>query len=156
MKRKILFSLLVVLSLFLVVGCGSKNTTAENATSSNKDNDVVDNNKDTDTNKDDDNINIDLYSDDTKIVFASGEGKLVFYYEGDKITAYHAYIDYGSASLAQTAYTALNANEEDNIKKAYVKGHYLVVEYEDSEFEGLSLEDIRKSYSFLEEVQKKN
>ena len=149
MKKKILLSLLVVLSLFLVVGCGSKKTESKDSTS-NKGNDVVDNNKE---NEADD---IKLYSDDTKIVFDSGEGKIVFYYEGDKITAHHVYINYGSASLAQTAYASVKLEEEEGIKKAYVKGSYLVVEYEDSEFENLTLDDVKTAYSYLEQVQKNN
>ena len=162
MKKKFLLSLFIVLSLFLVVGCGTKKDSESKDEKNNVDEviDKIDNsNKDDDTSSTSDDL--ELYSDDKQIVFANQNVKMVFTYEGDTITGYYEYIEYPSRDLAKKAYEALKyANDKDEdgntIKNYSLKGAYLVVEYEESEFEGTTLEDIKTAYSFLEEVQKNN
>ena len=164
MKRKFLFSLLVVLSLFLVVGCGSKKDSETKPKSNNTDEviDKIDQSNNNSNNDDSSALeNINLYSDDKQIVFANQNVKMVFTYEGDTITGYYEYIDYQDKSLANQALAALkyadDKDEDDNtIKDYYVKGTYLVIEYKESEFEGTTLEDIKRTYSYLEEIQKNN
>lgn len=155
MKKKILYFLMINLVMFVLVGCGSntiKNvddliSESKEAVSEAKDKVVEEVNK-----ADNDEDKIDLYSDDSKIVFANGTVKLVYYYSGDKITAYHTYIDYADAATAKYALSILN--KDDTMGKAYTNGKYLVIEHSESEYEGLTVSEVRATYSYLEEVQK--
>ena len=96
---------------------------------------------------------IELYSDSTKMVFKNGNTQLVYYYSGEEITAYHAYIDYENAATANYALTLIEKDDE-TIAKAYTKGRYLVVEYAKSEYEDLKTSEVRALYSYLEQIQK--
>ncbi|MBR6034285.1 MAG: hypothetical protein IKP28_06145 [Clostridia bacterium] len=96
---------------------------------------------------------LELYSDSTKIVFANGQTKMVFTYNGDEITGYMVYIDYENATTAAYALTLIDG-EDDSIEKAYVSGNYLVIEYAKSEYENLTVDDVRRAYSYLKEATK--
>ncbi len=145
MKKIILCSLLFLMMLF-ATGCG-KTTEDDINEYGNPEgtNETVNSN---------DNDKIELYSDNTKMVFQNGTSSLVYYYEGDKITGYHAYIDYGNAATANYVLSMLDKDE--SIAKAYTKGRYVVIEYAESEYENTTTDEIRLLYSYLEEVQKKN
>ena len=143
MKKKYVLGLLVIISLFMITACGNKEKLDEDI--------INDNSEDNKEEKYDD---LELYSDDTKIVFARGQEKVVFYYKGNEITGEHTYFDYQSKALAQMALTALNSSENENIAKAYVNGKYLVIEYNENEYGALTLEDVKLTYSYLEEVKK--
>ena len=163
MKNKVLLCLTVVLCLSILSGCGiskkissveekaqeiiDKNTN-DNATDKATTNDTK-----TDSSTESDADQIELYSDSTKIVFQSGNIKMVYYYSGNTITAYHAYVDYGDSVSANYALAATKAAQDESIKKAYVKGKYLVVEYAESNYEDLTVEDVRKLYSALEVIK---
>ena len=128
----------------MVTACGSKEKL---------DNDIQNNSSEEETGEEE-YADLELYSDDTKIVFARGQEKVVFYYKGNEITGEHAYFDYQSKALAEMALTALNSNENENIDRAYVNGKYLVIEYNENEYGHLTLEDVKLTYSYLEEVKK--
>lgn len=97
---------------------------------------------------------IELYSDDTKMVFKNGNSQLVYYYSGDTITAYHAYIDYENATTA--AYVATSVIEKnETIDKVYAKGRYVVVEYAKSTYEDTTATEVRQLYSAIEQYQNK-
>ncbi len=147
--KKILLSTLLFLMLVFITGCGNEtNDDVEN---------IIDNieDKSTETSNTTEDDKIDLYSDDTKMVFKNGTGSLVYYYSGDKITGYHAYLDYGDAATAKYALTIMDKDLE-NIKNAYTKGRYLVIEYNESEYEDMTASEVKALYSYLEEVQKSN
>jgi hypothetical protein len=84
----------------------------------------------------------------------------VFYYEGDEITGHHVYIDYNDHSSAQAAYSIYNLSELEQddalADRVYVKGQYLVMEYNESEYENLTLNDIRNAYAYGTELKKNN
>ena len=145
MKKIILCSLLFLMMLF-ATGCGNDTTTGEDETNNGGSSSEVESKSDDDK--------IELYSDNTKMVFQNGTSSLVYYYEGDKITGYHAYIDYENAATANYVLSMLDKNE--SIAKAYTKGRYVVIEYAESEYENTTTDEIRLLYSYLEEVQKKN
>ena len=147
--KKFLLCLMAIVLLFTVTGCGSDNN---NDIDNNDQSNVEETSNQNENNYDE----IELYSDDTKLVFASGSGKVVFYYSGDKITAYHAYFDYQTNANANFALRALKYEDNESIDKAYVKGKYVVVEYAASEYENMSLEDVKLTYSYLEELKKGN
>ena len=139
MKKKIFICMLIVICLFGVVGCGKKDSDKNNSTATEK------------LNKEG---NIELYSDSKKIVFENGSSKMVFYYDGEKITAHFDYVDYGKEEMAKQA---LKIYKKDNalVKNVSVKGKYLIIEYQDSEYSSMKTSDIKKAYSYLKEVKKK-
>ena len=96
---------------------------------------------------------IELYSDDTKVVFLFNKIRYVFYYSGDEITAYHTYVDYGDNATAKMAYSVID-REDETIKNCYVDGRYVVFEWEESEYEGLTYSNLRTVYSYMEELKK--
>ncbi len=144
--KKRLFLCLVLVMLVLATGCGNKKVIIDD-----KDEKTTNSSSSTTTT----DSEIELYSDDTKIVFKNGNNKVVFYYKGDKITAYHAYLDYGTKANAELVLKALDNEADDSIKKAYVKGRYVVVEYKEEEYENLTVSEVRTVYSYLEEIKKK-
>ena len=156
MKRYILFGLSFLLSLFLIVGCGNKvdNSNVTNNNLDNTSNNITDNNDRTSSTSKDEEI--ELYSDDTKIVFANAGGRIVYYYEGDTITGYRVYLDYGDNATAKFALANLDWQEDETIKNAFAEGKYVVVEYSESEYENQTVTDVRALYSYLEEIQKNN
>ena len=80
----------------------------------------------------------------------------VFYYEEDEIIAYHTYVDYETNELAEYAYKAL---EPDNVKDAlkfYVKDKYLVFEWNYTEYEGLTVSNLHKTYQYMQEIKKED
>ena len=146
--KKFLLCLMAIILLFSLTGCGSD------------ENDNNDNNDVDDTEVVNNNPNpydeIEVYSDNTKIVFETNDGKLVFYYSGNEITAYHAYLNYQNNANANYANAVLKMDENDDIDKTYVKGKYVVVEYNKSTFENLTLDDVKTTYSYLKELKKGN
>ena len=146
MKKKYLLGLLIVVSLFMVTACGKEKDNEEN---NGEDIGSI-------TNEDDNNEyeDLELYSDDTKLVFARADGKVVFYYSGNEITGETAYFNYQSNALAKIALNTLEKNE--NIANTYVQGKYLVVEYNENQYGTLTLEDVKLTYSYLEELKKDN
>ena len=137
MRKKLFVFLMVVMVVFTLTACekGTEETnTGKESGSSENANDLQ------------------LYSDNTKVVFENGPSKLVFYYKGNAITAYHLYIDYGNVETAEYALSVLEKN--DTIDKAYTKGKHLVIEYAESEYKDFTLDDIKSVYSTLKEVVK--
>ena len=141
MKKRLIISLTIILFLVVITGCGKK-----------EENKVTEPPKEIIENKSTDDNIIDLYSDDSKIVFEKDNSKLVFYYSGNKITAYHVYFDYETEKKANIAYKVLQGNEK--IAKSYTKGKYLIIEYNKSEYEKLTVDSVRKTYSSLKEITK--
>ena len=79
---------------------------------------------------------------------------MVYYYSGEKITKYEVYLDYNDAATAKFALSVLD--DEEGIKKKYTKGKYLVIEYDESEYDTLTLTEVKTMYSYLEEIKKNN
>ena len=143
--------LLIVMLMVLLTGCGTK--TEEDIV-----NEVTNTNVNEVTNNDNQNNDkVELYSDSTKIVFKhSSNSSLVFYYSGDQITGYEAYLDYEDATTAAVAVSIIQNDTEHypNTKRVYQKGQYVVVEYNEDEYSGYTLEDVKKTYAALEILQK--
>lgn len=153
MKKKILLSIIAFLMLFMVYGCGNDN--GEENNNDNDNNSEVENGNNDNGSSTSTGDEIKLYSDSTKMVFQVGTSQLVYYYSGDKITAYHAYVDYGDAVTANYALSVAKAEEDSNIKKAYTKGRYLVIEYNENEYENTTASEIKTAYSYFEQIQNK-
>ena len=146
MKKKFLFFLLIISFVITLSGCSkSEEEVLEDL------NNEIDKIEEKSNSEDD----IELYSDDTKIVFATENGMIVFYYEDDRITAYHAYLNYNDSTTAKYALDILKMSNDETIENAYVKGKYVVLEYKESEYENMSLEDVKLTYSYLKEIKNK-
>ena len=141
MKKKVFLLLVILLCVVCLTGCGKskEETVDEKAPIETKGSESTE-------------PDIELYSDDSKIVFESGNSKLVYYYSGDTITGYTAYVDYNDSATAKYAYNLVEKDE--SIAKYYTKGKYLVVEYAKSEYENLTTSEVRALYSYLDEIKK--
>ena len=140
----ILFAFCLTISL---TACGNENN--EESNEKNKENTSETDNTEKEAEKELDKI--ELYSDNTKMVFKSANSQLIYYYSGDKITAYHAYIDYENAATANYALSLLEGDESTD--KAYTKGRYLVVEYAKNQYEDLKASEVKALYSYMEQIK---
>ena len=149
MKTKVfIIGVIGVILCLVLAGCGEKKENTISDQSNQISNTII-----TDNSIDNNLGIIDLYSDDTKIVFKNSDlNTLVFYYEGDKITGYHAYIDYGDPLTANVALA--NYTYDESVDKVYTQGKYLIVEFKESEYSDLKTSDVRLVYSYLEEITK--
>lgn len=155
MKKNILVKtlLLVVVAIIMclsLTGCGFIKNSAEIEEAAKEFSNVIENSNENKTNDSDD---LKLYSDNNKIVFESGQGKMVFTYSGNKITGYSLYMEYENATLANVAANVLKANNDSEIKNISTQGKYVVIEYNESEYEDLTVEDVKTAYSYLKEVK---
>ena len=147
----------IIICLLVVTGCGKskveKNFTEiyNNLERESEESFNETENDSTGTTETDD---IKLYSDNSKIVFKTEQGMMVYYYSGEKITKYEVYLDYNDAATAKFALSVLD--DEEGIKKKYTKGKYLVIEYDESEYDTLTLTEVKTMYSYLEEIKKNN
>lgn len=153
MKKKLLLGLLIIMSLFLVTGCGKD------------EGEPVENNETNEVEKDatgsSDTLNdVELYSDDTKYVFQYQNITHIFYYDGDEITGHHTYINYNDHASAEAAYSMYNLAELEDMDaeadRVYVSGKYLVFELNESEYENMTVSDVKTAYSYMTELKKGN
>lgn len=148
MKKGIIFSLLLIFMCFTLVGCTKEKTDEDDILNQFNDNQQ-------DNKEDEEDYKIDLYSDNTKMVFDfSGVYKIVYYYNGDKITGLEYYFDYQDKSTAKYAVTAIKSQyeAEDNIKSVEQKGQYVIVKFTEEEYKDTTVEEIKQTYSYLEQV----
>lgn len=146
--KKLLTALLVLFLSFSLTACGKDEN--NNSNEKNQEQGEVNNGE----NNEEALKDIELYSDDTKMVFKIGDIEAVYYYEGETITAYHAYAKYPTIADANIALAAAKQEENETIDKAYVKGTYLVIEYNKSLYENLTTSNVRLLYSALEQTKK--
>lgn len=101
-------------------------------------------------------VNPVLVSDDTKLVFRMGATQIVaYYYEGETITKKESYIDYKSEANAKKAAAEYNdgtrnLSDVGDIKFASSQGKYVVMTYNESEYEGLTVTKVRNMYKKYE------
>ena len=146
--KKLLTALLVLFLSFSLTACGKDEN--NNSNEKNQEQGEVNNGE----NNEEALKDIELYSDDTKMVFKIEDIEAVYYYEGETITAYHAYAKYPTVADANIALAAAKQEENETIDKEYVKGTYLVIEYNKSLYENLTTSNVRLLYSALEQTKK--
>jgi hypothetical protein len=144
MKKKIILTILVVISIFLIAGCNSNKPNENEGKNGNTN---VENGNNT-TN------DVQLYSDDSKYVFEYDNTKHVFYYSGDTITAYHTYVKYDTEELAGYAYKLLKIEDFPNATKYYQNGKYIVFEWKSEEYNNMTASEIKIAYSYMKELKK--
>ena len=133
--KKIFLLLILMIFCFITVGCKKEQNTLP------KDVTPIDG-------------ELEAFSDDTKIVFKDNNSTHIFYYDKDIITSHITYIDYATNAIAQAAYEATKLNSNSMVKRAYVNGKYLVFEWKESEYNNMTVEKIRLSYSNMKELIK--
>lgn len=149
MKKKILVCLFVSVMCFNLTGCGKEEAL---------NNEDIKKQVDSNTESEED-YNIKLYSDDTKMVFNfSGIYYVTYYYSGDKITGLEYVYDCGDKSTAKLTEASIKANYEtvDNVKSVDRKGKYVIITWTEEEYKDDTVEEIKETYSYLEEVQKES
>ncbi len=146
MKKRIFVLFIAIVCLFIVVGCGKDNNPETNNNDDN--NSEVDNN--TTNNQADDDFK--LYTDNNKLVYENSNTKYIFYFSGEEITAYHTYVDYGDAVTANYAYQVFKNDGVDTADKFYVKGKYVVFEWNKSEYEDLTASQVKLAYSYMKQI----
>ena len=91
--------------------------------------------------------------DDNKIEFQEENSKIIYYYQGDKITGYESYITFDSKEVAEVAVKAFNDGSNPNIEKAYVDDKSVVIVYNEKAYQSKSLEDIKNEYEHVIKVK---
>lgn len=107
-------------------------------------------------------------SDDSKLVldmeadnfFADDEEEyapekfyLVYSYSGDKITGLKAYYKYPDANKAEAAFEYLSKNIEDEYKSISQDGIYIILEANESEYEGVTADDVKQQIEFIKMIR---
>ena len=161
MNKKILTIVFIVSIVLFAAGCDKKEDENNKKNNNAEQSEIETNNTNNNNQNEGENntaqkedVDIELYSDDTKIVFKTDQGRAVYYYSGKEITAYHVYIDYGTAANANIALSVLNSEENETIESAHIEGKYLVIVYDKSTYETLNVDTLRMVYSYLEELKK--
>ena len=78
---------------------------------------------------------------------------IVYYYSGDKITGAKAFYEYVDETAAKNAYETIKANAGDSYKSVSLSGIYVILEANESEYEGLSASDVKQQVELLEQTQ---
>ena len=149
MKKVLLFIFVLTISLVLT-GCFGKKSS--NVKLSPIEDDLSSDTYDNDSTSQTDDLK--LYSDDSKLVFEYTNTKYVFYYSGDKVTGYYTYVDYETKENAKIIYNALNRSDYDAVVDISLNGRYIVFRWDKSEYEDMSVEDIKAAYSYMKELTK--
>jgi hypothetical protein len=152
MSKKILLGLLLLASCFLVVGCGNK------ATNDLK-NVVEKENKETNEESSEE-PSIKLYSTDNKLVYNMSDIYFIVidFDNSGNATGFKWIYDYGDITTAASMVAAIRANMEEatDIKSVSQDGKYIVVDYNESAYEGLTYETTKTAFSMYEQIEEQN
>ena len=99
-----------------------------------------------------------LHTDSTKLVYNNNDlYKLVFYYKDGKITGLQHYYELDSEKEAEEKYYEDIEKYKNNItiKQISKNGKYVIYTFVGEQYEGKTVEDIKKAYTFLVPVYKK-
>lgn len=156
--KKILEKLFAILLISIIsvslTGCGQKNNDdAIDEKENNKQNSEEKNNK-----NETDEEEVSLYSDDTKIVFnAGGVYYLVYYHDGENITGLDYVYSYPDVDTAKFTETMLKASYDGNnsVNSVERKGKQIKISFNETGYQGLTVEEVKANYSMYEEIHKK-
>lgn len=149
MKKKLLVGLFTIIICFALMGCG-KQEVLNNGGETKVENEPQNNNSEEILN---------LYSDDNKIVFNYTDVYyIIYYHEGEKITGLEYVYQYDNAETAKIAKTMLDSTyeEEDNVKDVVIKGKYIIITFTEEAYKDETLESVKTTYSYLEQIYKNN
>ncbi len=78
---------------------------------------------------------------------------IVYYYSGDKITGAKAFYEYVDETAAKNAYETIKANAGNSYKSVSLSGIYVILEANESEYEGLTASDVKQQVELSEQAQ---
>lgn len=82
---------------------------------------------------------------------------LVYTYSGDEITGLKAYYEYADADAAKAAAEYFQANNEESAYKSIANdGKYVILEANESEYEGVTASDVKQQIEFMEMLKNMN
>ena len=96
-----------------------------------------------------------LVKDKDKLCYVSGAATIVYYYDGNDITGYEMYVNYGSDEAAEMAVQGLEESNEAGdigIDSITQNGSYVIIKYAKSEYEGLTVKDVKEQYEDFEKL----
>ncbi len=96
-----------------------------------------------------------LVKDKDKLCYVSGAATIVYYYDGNKITGYEMYVDYGSEEAAKLAVQGLEDGQnagDIGIDSITQNGSYVIIKYAESEYDGLTVKDVKEQYEDFEKL----
>ena len=151
----------LIISLILVItiltGCGAKEEVTKNELETQINNVIDDifsdlgNNTNYSTSTINDkslDLPEELYSDDTKLVFQDDDDTyMVFTYSGETITGYSVYVLFDSEALAKVALEEYNKDPDEDVKKVYVDGNKVIIEYDESVYKDLTTSAVKYIYT---------
>ena len=149
MKKKLLLVFMIALAIFMTTGCDKKKNEKKKEESPIPTIDPVD---EPDPNAP--NVSVeekDAHSDDNKIVFKDKDTIFVFYFEGNKVIAFHQIIDMETAEMAQDL--AKGLKDSQNIRSITTEGQYVLIENKSGTYKNMMTSDVRLVYQDLEEVK---
>ena len=75
---------------------------------------------------------------------------LVYTYAGDKITGLKVYYEYANKEDAEASYKYYNENAAEEYKSISHDGKYVILEVNESGYEGVTPEDVKQQIEFME------
>lgn len=108
--------------------------------------------------KKDEKAEVRLYTEGNKLVYNNNDVyKLVFYYDGDKITGYEHYYTYADSKAAEDALKKAKEELKNNktIKEIKQVDKYVVYVMNESEYKDKTVSSVKESYSYLVPVYEK-
>lgn len=95
-----------------------------------------------------------LYSDDSQIVFNMRDiYYIIFHHDGNNLTGLEYVYNYDDENIARLAMASIKATHEgEDVEKVELKGSSLRVIFNEKAYENETLESVKESYAFLDEV----
>lgn len=78
---------------------------------------------------------------------------LVYFYSGDEITGLKYYYEYDSADTANKAYNEIAGELKTIYKDVTVDGKYLIMTSNETDYEGLTADDVKQQLEFMEMIK---
>ena len=85
--------------------------------------------------------------------YAPENSYLVYNYSGNEITGFKAYYKYSTAEAAKKAYDFYYNDGNNNYKAVELKGNYVVITANESDYKSLTAEDVKQQIEYMNSVE---
>lgn len=85
--------------------------------------------------------------------YAPANSYLVYNYSGNEITGFKAYYKYSTAEAAKKAYDFYYNDGDNNYKTVELKGDYVVITANESDYSNLTAEDVKQQIEYMNSVE---